>query len=263
MITLQGSESRFRGDDGRADPAVAAALAAFGAGQGSEHAALTALACSRLLVPLVAEPGGDGAHSEMSAPMLIGRDGRSAIPAFTCLDALARWRADARPVPEAAGSVWRAAVADSAAVVVDIAGPVPLAIDGARLAALAEERPVPLPYQDPDVQAAVRETARAAARAVATQPVIAGVDLAPGGDDSDLMVRVKLAPGCAPADGEEAIRQLGAGLMTGLGDRLRRGVAIAAVPAAGHPGAGHPGAAHPGDAHPGTAQPGAAQQTAG
>ena len=44
----------FGADDGSADPAAAAALAAFAAGTGSEHAALTSLAGVRLLVPVVA-----------------------------------------------------------------------------------------------------------------------------------------------------------------------------------------------------------------
>ena len=167
VSVLGGGESPFRDDDGSADPAAAAALAAFGAGLGSEHAALTALASSRLLVPVVAvlaaaearergggtgvrrgssgRPGaGRGDHgSEMSLPTLIGRDGRPAIPVFTCLDALARWDKRARPVPAQASLVWRAAVDGSCAVVVDIAGPVPLAVEGARLAALADSQAGP------------------------------------------------------------------------------------------------------------------------
>ena len=54
MRSLNAAESQFPGDDGAADPAVLAALAAYAAGQGSEHAALNALAGSRLLVPVVA-----------------------------------------------------------------------------------------------------------------------------------------------------------------------------------------------------------------
>ncbi|HCU95216.1 MAG TPA: hypothetical protein DHU96_21900, partial [Actinobacteria bacterium] len=133
------------GDHGDADPVVAAALAAFAAGQESEHAALTALAGARLLVPVVAvlaeladdEQAGEvagpeqartlGDHeqagagtasrrrlrrekvSEMALPTLVGKDGRHAVLAFTCLDALARWRPDARPVPVPASRVWLAA----------------------------------------------------------------------------------------------------------------------------------------------------------
>src|SRR4029077_4910792 len=70
--------------------------------------------------------------SEMVLPTLIGRDGRPAVLAFTGLDALARWRPDARPVPAEADRVWRAAVADGCAVVIDVAGPVPLAVEGTR-----------------------------------------------------------------------------------------------------------------------------------
>lgn len=248
VSVLAGGESRFRDDDGSAEPLTAAALKAFGAGTGSEHAVLTSLARSRLLVPVVAaasddpgesagpdvqsgdcgdEPHGEK-HSEMSLPTLVGRDGRRAVPAFTSLDALSRWRPGARPVPTAAGDVFRAAVADSCAVVVDIAGPVPLAVDGARLAALASGQPVPSPHQDPDVLATVRAAAGA-------QAAITGLSLAPGPTGTDLEVRVSLTPGCAPAEAGEMLSQLGAAVMTQLGDRLRRGVALAVTPQASQP----------------------------
>ena len=260
------AESPFRDDHGSAEPRVAAALAAFGSGQGSEHAALTALASSRLLVPIVAvaagsdgepqspsqarpdsepqspghtrpdngpqspghtRPGGGDSGAEMSLPTLVGRDGRRAIPAFTCSQALAMWRQQARPVPEPAAQVWRAAAEDACAVIVDVAGPVPIAIDGARLAALADGRPVPLPHQDPDVLAAVRA-------AGAGLPAIAGLSVA-AADGSDLQINVMLADGCAAVAGQEAARQLGAEVMASLGGRLRRGIAVAVTPAPGWP----------------------------
>ncbi len=243
---LAGGDPRFRDDDGSADPGAAAALAAFASAAGSEHAALTALARSRLLVPVVAAGGGEK-DSEMSLPTLVGRDGRRAVPAFTCQDALARWRPQGRPVPVLAALVWRAAVDDACAVVVDIAGPVPLAIDGARLVALAEGRPVPLPHEDPDVLAAVRAAA-AEHRAITGLRIAVG----PGGDPaaaalgggltaadhtaSDLQIQVTLAGGCAPAAGAEVIRLLGAALMAQLGGRLRRGIAISVTPPAGRRG---------------------------
>ena len=49
-----GNCRRYPGDDGSADTRVRAALDAYAAGRGSEHAVLTALAGSRLLVPVVA-----------------------------------------------------------------------------------------------------------------------------------------------------------------------------------------------------------------
>jgi hypothetical protein len=241
LVSLHAAgDLRFRDDNGSAEPRVAAALSAFGSGQGSEHAALTALAGSRLLVPIVAVAAGsdgerespghvraDGGDSgaEMSLPTLVGRDGRRAIPAFTCVETLAMWQRQARPVPALAGQVWRAAAEDSCAVVVDVAGPVPIAVDGARLAALADGRPVPLPHEDPDVLAAVQAAA-------AGQPAIAGLSLAASAG-GDLQINVTLADGCALADGQEAARQLGAAVMAGLGGRLRRGIAVAVAPAAG------------------------------
>jgi len=264
------AEPKFPGDDGTADPAVRAALAAYAAGQGSEHAALTALARSRLLVPVVAVPGeadedGSEKTTEMALPTLVGRDGRRAVLAFTCLEALRQWRSDARPVPVPAVSAWLAGTQDDAsAVLIDVAGPVTLAVDGARLAALAAGRPVPLPHQDPEVLAALQG-------ALAGEPLIAAAALtspeqrvtAPGwldpdhpGQDpdepaqepdgtaqepdgtaaaegadgippgADLALQVTLTPGCDPAAAGAAVRRAADALLAATGDRLRRGVEV-------------------------------------
>jgi hypothetical protein len=233
--TLAGS--RFPGDDGSADPRVTEALAAYAAGHGSEHAVLAALDSARLLVPVVAvlteaepaeagPPGSAGLRrdksSEMALPTLIGQDGRAALPAFTGAATLARWRSEARPVPVPAAQVWRSGAEEASAVVVDIAGPVPFAVDGARLAALARGLPAPLPYQDPDVLALARE-------ALAAEPVIAGFRLLPGADGTDLTVYLVPVPGqdgggsaVAEAAGR-AVRRLAAG----AAGRVRRGVQVA------------------------------------
>ena len=100
----------------------------------------------------------------MALPTVIGGDGRAALPAFTSAASLARWRPGARPVPVPAAQVWQSGASDASAVVIDIAGPVPFAVDGARLAALAQGRPAPLPHEDPDVTALARE-------ALAAEPV--------------------------------------------------------------------------------------------
>src|SRR6202012_606313 len=131
--------SRPTGDTGDAEPAVQAALAAYADGTGSAHAALTAPAAAGLLVPAVpvlAEAGEGGAEKEpeMALPTLIGNDGRKAVSAFTGTETVRRWRADARPVPVPAARLWPAVAAEQAdAVVLDVAGPVPLALEGARL----------------------------------------------------------------------------------------------------------------------------------
>jgi hypothetical protein len=228
--TLAGS--RFPGDDGSAGPRVTAALAAYAAGHGSEHAVLAALGSARLMVPVVAllaeaEAAGPGRlrrdkSSEMALPTVIGRDGRAALPAFTSAASLARWRPEARPVPVPAAEVWRSGATEASAVVIDIAGPVPFAVDGARLAALARGLPAPLPYQDPDVLALARE-------ALAAEPVIAGFRLLPGADGTDLTVYLVPVPGqdgggaaVAEAAGR-AVRRLAAG----AAGRVRRGVQVA------------------------------------
>ena len=224
---LNPGGQQFHGDRGAADPRVTAALAAYQAGQGSEQAALTALAATRLLVPVLAvltngtATQGDK-DSEMMLPKLIGRDGRPAVIAFTSLDALAQWRSEARPVPAEADRVWRAAVADGCAVVIDVAGPVPLAVEGARLAALAAGQPVPPPHEDPDVHAEVRA-------ATAAEPAIAGFSLAPAREvGTDLAVTLRLAsPGPRRAkENGPAVNRAAAGIATRLAARLRRGIEV-------------------------------------
>jgi SseB protein N-terminal domain len=231
---LNPGGQQFRGDHGAADPQVAAALAAYVAGRGSERAALAALATARLLVPVIAvladspdqaSSRGDK-NSEMMLPKLIGRDGRPAVLAFTCTGALARWRPNARPVPAGADRVWRAAVADGCAVVIDVAGPVPLAVEGARLAALAAGQPAPPPHKDPDVRAEVEA-------AVAGEPRIARFSLSPGrtaGTDpagTDLTVILQLArPVPATTDWEPAVNRVAASIAARLAGRLRRGIEV-------------------------------------
>lgn len=220
---LNSGGQQFRDDNGAADPRLAAALAAYQAGRESEQAALTALAAARLLVPVVAvladgsAAGGDK-NSEMVLPTLIGRDGRPAVLAFTSVDTLARWRANARPVPAEADRVCRAAVADGCAVVIDVAGPVPLAVEGARLQALAAAQPVPPAHEDPDLRAEIE------AVIVAGEPVVGGFTLAPS-RSADLAVRLRLASGdWQPDDGQLVVNRVANSIAARLAGRLRRGV---------------------------------------
>jgi hypothetical protein len=227
---LNPGGQQFRHDHGDADQQVTAALAAYQAGQGSEQAALTALAGARLLVPVVAVLAGQGheagegdKNSEMVLPTLIGNDGRPAVLAFTSVGALARWRRSARPVPAEAARVWGVAVADGCAVVIDVAGPVPLAVEGARLAALAAGQPVPPAHEDPDVRAEVEA-------AVAAEPLITGFRLAAGteagpeteacAEATDLAVRLRLAG----EDWQPAVNRAASRIAGRLAGRLRRGV---------------------------------------
>jgi len=142
---LQGSE--YVDDDGTADPALAAALAAHAGATAPYPAVLAALASARLLVPVVAvlgevEVGDDGLardkSSDMAAVLLTGADGRMALLAFTDLAALTRWDPQARPVPVAAHLAAATAVQEgAAALVLDVAGPHPFVLDGDDLSRIA------------------------------------------------------------------------------------------------------------------------------
>ena len=77
-----------------------------------------------------------------------------------------RWRADARPVPVPAPSLWPAVAAEQAeAVVVDVAGPVPLVIEGARLRGAGQRRAAPAPVRGP------RHPRRRSPRSPGTSPL--------------------------------------------------------------------------------------------
>lgn len=139
----------FAGDTGVGESAVLAALAAYGREPTTDRyaAALATIATSRLLVPVVAvlgeaETGADGLvrdkSADMAAVLLRGADGRQALLAFTGLDALTAWDPQARPVPVKASQAALAAVQeDASALVIDVAGPVRLVVEGDHLGALA------------------------------------------------------------------------------------------------------------------------------
>jgi len=137
-------------DVGAADPAVAAALRAYDSGTGGSDAVLAALTVSRLLVPVVAvldrAEQGAGHRIEKSSHLATvsttGRDGRRGLLAFTGVESLRRWDPGARPVPAPAPGVAAAALDDGAdAVVIDLAGPVLFAVEGADLQTLADHWP--------------------------------------------------------------------------------------------------------------------------
>ena len=137
----------FGDDDGSADPALAAALASYAAGDAGLAEVLGSLQDARLLVPVVAvlgevEVDQQGlAHdktSDMAAVLVARPDGRRGLLAFSGQDAMRRWDPEARPVPVAAQLAARAAVQEAAdALVVDVAGPAGAAITGEDLQALA------------------------------------------------------------------------------------------------------------------------------
>jgi SseB protein N-terminal domain len=243
MTGLTGGDARYRDDHGDADPAVAAALEAYAAGLGGEHAVLVALADSRLLIPVVSVladmvsadtvqaarasdpavvPGGTNAgdkRSEVAVPSLVGHDGRLALVAFTCADSLRRWQPGARPVPVPASGVFQTAVAESSAVVIDVAGPVPVTIEGTRLAALAAGCAVPDMHEDPDVWNLVAEAAGSVAPGIR-------VRLGPPQDGAAFTLELAPPRGAAGLVGPDVAADVADAAYARLAGRLRSGIAV-------------------------------------
>ncbi|AZS70891.1 hypothetical protein DDE74_08000 [Streptomyces lydicus] len=221
----------FADDDGSADPAVAAALAAYDRDRSAEPQLLSALAGARVLVPVVAvlgdvETGPDGLRreksSDMAVPTLQAPDGRRALPAFTSTETLRRWRADARPVAVPLPQALLAASHEKAdTVVVDLAGPVTYQLTGPALRALAEGRTSADPLADPAVTDALRSLLDA-------EPGVLVARLAPSGE-TDATLALGLAPDAPTA---EVAQRLARALATDevLRARLVRGLDLALLP---------------------------------
>lgn len=229
----------FAGDDGSADPRLAAALAAYAADRTPEAEAevLSALASARLLVPIVAVLGEaevvDGLarekSSDMAVPTIQAPDGRRGLPAFTSLAALARWRADARPAPVPTRQAVEAAWQEGAeALLIDLAGPVFYELSGPAMRLLGQGRAPGDALTDPEVTDALRAL-------LAAEPAVLRAHLLPGrAADADADAVLALVPD--PETGREilapAIQRLAGALAADplLRTRLLRGLDVAVVP---------------------------------
>ncbi|MFV5994090.1 SseB family protein [Streptomyces sp. NPDC056231] len=234
----------YSDDDGTADPALTAALAAWAEDRTAVGPVLEALKGTRLLVPVVAvlgeveeveedsreAPGKGGGRrvalrrektSDMAVPTLQAGD-RRALPAFTSTASLARWDPKARPVAVPLHQALQAAAHEKAdTVVLDLAGPVAYELTGSALLALAEGRTSADPLDDPAVISAVRD-------AVAAEPAVLRAHLVPGRSGGTLALVV--APEAAPA---ETARRVAESLAADevLRARLVRGLDLALLPA--------------------------------
>jgi hypothetical protein len=123
--------------------------------------------------------------SEMAVPTIQAPDGRRALPAFTSVESLARWRADARPVAVPLHQALQAVAHEQAdTLLIDMAGPVTYALAGPALHALASGRDRLDPLTDPAVAEAVRNV-------VAAEPRVLRAHLVPSqGKKTDGMVGI-------------------------------------------------------------------------
>ena len=227
----------FAGDDGSADPRLAAALAAHAAdpSPAGERELVALLAGARLMVPIVAvlgeaETGPDGLthekSSDMAVPTIDAPDGRKGLPAFTSLEAMARWRADARPAPVPAPQAVQAAWSERADVLlIDLAGPAFYELSGAAMRAVAQGRELSDPLTDPELAEAVRGL-------LARHPVVLRAHLLPS-EATDALLALVPDPALAGPELADAVRRLAAELGEDelLRIRLDRGLDLAVVPA--------------------------------
>lgn len=150
--------SAFAADDGGTDPHLRPALAAEPADR--LLAVVEALARARLLVPVVTHRE-DAAGVKQTSAALVNvatPDGRSALPVFSGLDSLHRWRPDARPVPVAGPRAALAAAQEAdGLLVLDPAGPEPVLVPRPAVWALAQGKPWLPPECDDHVHAVVEE----------------------------------------------------------------------------------------------------------
>ncbi|MFJ9897054.1 SseB family protein [Streptomyces sp. NPDC091280] len=227
-------DSGYSDDDGSADPALSAALAAWAEDRTAVDPVLAALKGARLLVPVVAvlgevEVDENGLRREKTSDMAVPTlkaGGRTALPAFTSSDSLARWDPAARPVAVPLHQALQAAVHEKAdTVVLDLAGPVSFELSGPALLALAEGRTSVDPLTDPAVAEAVRAAltdVRAVLRAY----------LGPGRGDGTLALVFE--PAVPHAGGIHAVARRLAAEET-LRARLVHGLDLAVLPAGATP----------------------------
>ena len=141
--------SPFAGDDGTADPDFARILRAWVDHAVTADELVAAVRDHRLLVPVVAvldeasESGIEGVavekDSHMAVPLMVRPDGQRGLLAFTCTDAVIRWDPAARPIPVRGADAAAAALQEAAdALVIDVAGPVRVVLEGDLLTAAAQ-----------------------------------------------------------------------------------------------------------------------------
>lgn len=203
-------------DDGGADPALAAAIARFRAGDAGIAEVVAAVGAARVLVPLVAEKGDEGIGpfgqrvdktQELSMVQVAAPDGRAALPAFTSVGAMAAWDAGARPVPVTGARLALAAAGEGVELVVlDAGGPDAVGLRRPCFEAIATGTAWRPCFEDEEVLEAFLDVASAEA-------AVRGLQLAPGDPEArltapELLVQLHLAPGLVRDDLEALARRL-------------------------------------------------------
>lgn len=244
------------GDDGRADPRLAGALADYDGSAAAQARVHTALAAARVFLVLSAEAlrtrtSATGLREESEAQIALvtlqAPSGARALPAFLDGHEVARWRSSVRPLPLAAPLACRAALDDgAAALLLDPLGAA-FPVQGTALAELAagrvpvagaplSVRPGELPVDPVDPAAAARPVPvgllDALAHALRPERVDSARLLAgPQGPLLAVTARVPLGPAQQAALAERVRRRLGRdlpaeGLDLAVVDRTPEGLRV-------------------------------------
>lgn len=149
-MSVHGGEiigSAFPDDTGAIDPDLAIALRAYASAGSGYAAAVNALANARVLVAVVAVLGESEVDdrglvhdksADMATVLMTNPAGETALLAFSSIESMKLWDPQARPVPVTAIDAAKAAVAEGAlGMVLDIAGPTKLVVEGDILRLLA------------------------------------------------------------------------------------------------------------------------------
>lgn len=139
----------FSNDDGTTPAAVASAMQVYAQNPSlGRYQVIAALQATRVLVPVVAILGEveydehGHAHdktSDMATVLTTAPDGRTGMLAFTSMAAMQAWDPDARPVAATLQTAAASGVQDGAsALVIDLAGPQQVVIEGDELRFVAE-----------------------------------------------------------------------------------------------------------------------------
>jgi hypothetical protein len=206
-------------DDGSAPERLVEAIRRFRSKELGESDVVDALRGSRLLIPLVAQLGEAGTNEhghtvdksqELAIVTVVGPDGRTVLPAFTSVAAMAAWNPAARPVPTAAPRVAIAAVAeDTDLVVLDPTSDTEFVIRRPALWAIAQSRAWTPSYLDEEVLAAFLAGAQ-------HEDAVLAIRLAPGDPGArlvgpELLVQLSLVEGLDRAALDAVIARLSAG----------------------------------------------------
>jgi hypothetical protein len=126
-------------------------------------------------------------------------------------------------VPVPALAVFQAATEETWAVVVDVAGPVPIAVEGARLAALVGGGPLPRMHEDPDVWQLVAAAAGRIAPGIRVR-----LSAPPPG--AEFTLELAPPPGVGGLLPENVATQIARVVREQLSDRVRSAVAVVRRP---------------------------------